>query len=108
MKWVSGIQCDSSGTTRRVSGQTRNTHSHVCRVAAVSVAHWERLQQEKEELERRCQAELLGLRARQRTELGELEERLKARHAAETEGLQARRRAELEELRVKQRQQVCV
>ncbi|XP_029026977.1 microtubule-associated tumor suppressor candidate 2 isoform X4 [Betta splendens] len=73
---------------------------------AVSVAHWEQLQQEKEELERGFQAELLGLRARQRGELEELEERLKAQHAAHAAGLRAQRRAELEELRVRQQRQI--
>uniref|UniRef100_A0A8C9ZVT9 Microtubule associated scaffold protein 2 n=1 Tax=Sander lucioperca TaxID=283035 RepID=A0A8C9ZVT9_SANLU len=74
---------------------------------AFSVAHWEQLQQEKEELERRFKAELQGLRAQQQRELGVLEERLKAQHVAQTESLQAQQRAELEELRVKQQEQVC-
>ncbi|XP_028428631.1 microtubule-associated tumor suppressor candidate 2 [Perca flavescens] len=73
---------------------------------AFSVAHWEQLQQEKEELERRFKAELQGLRAQQQRELGVLEERLKAQHVAQTESLQAQQRAELEELRVKQQEQI--
>ncbi|XP_040902493.1 microtubule-associated tumor suppressor candidate 2 [Toxotes jaculatrix] len=73
---------------------------------AFSVAHWEQLQQEKEELERRFEAELQGLRAQQQRELGALEERLKAQHMAETESLQAQQRAELKELRVKQQEQI--
>ncbi|XP_067363998.1 microtubule-associated tumor suppressor candidate 2 isoform X3 [Channa argus] len=73
---------------------------------AFSVAHWEQLQQEKQELEHRFEAELLGLQARQQRELGELEERLKERHVAETESLQAQQRAELEELRFKQQEQI--
>ncbi|XP_071352779.1 microtubule-associated tumor suppressor candidate 2 isoform X3 [Trachinotus anak] len=73
---------------------------------AFSVAHWEQLQQEKEELERRFEAELQGLRAQQQRELGALEERLKAQHKAEAEGLQAQQQAELEELRVTQQQQI--
>lgn len=75
---------------------------------AFSVAHWEQLQQEKEELERRFEAELQGLRAQQQKELGVLEERLKEQHVAEAKSLQAQQRAELEELRVKQQEQVCV
>lgn len=76
-------------------------------VPAFSVAHWEQLQQEKEELERRFEAELQGLRAQQQKELGALEERLKAQHTAESKSLQAQQRVELEELRVKQQEQVC-
>ncbi|XP_074496470.1 microtubule-associated tumor suppressor candidate 2 isoform X1 [Sebastes fasciatus] len=73
---------------------------------AFSVAHWEQLQQEKEELERRFEAELQGLRAQQQRELGVLEERLKAQHVAEAQSLQAEQRAELEELRVQQQEQI--
>ncbi|XP_044210864.1 microtubule-associated tumor suppressor candidate 2 isoform X2 [Thunnus albacares] len=73
---------------------------------AFSVAHWEQLQQEKEELERRFEAELQGLRAQQQKELGALEERLKAQHTTESKSLQAQQRAELEELRVKQQEQI--
>ncbi|KAL7399917.1 hypothetical protein ABVT39_003661 [Epinephelus coioides] len=73
---------------------------------AFSVEHWEQLQQEKEELERRFEAELQGLRAQQQRELGVLEEQLKAQHIAEAESLQAQQRAELEELRVKQQEQI--
>ncbi|XP_056230697.1 microtubule-associated tumor suppressor candidate 2 isoform X1 [Seriola aureovittata] len=73
---------------------------------AFSVAHWEQLQQEKEELERRFEAELQGLRAQQQRELGALEERLKTQHTAETESLQAQQQAELEELRVNQQEQI--
>ncbi|KAA8594009.1 hypothetical protein FQN60_004843 [Etheostoma spectabile] len=74
---------------------------------AFSVAHWEQLQQEKEELERRFKAELQGLRAQQQRELGVLEERLKVQHGAQVESLQAQQRAELEELRVKQQEQMA-
>ncbi|XP_008424579.1 microtubule-associated tumor suppressor candidate 2 homolog isoform X1 [Poecilia reticulata] len=73
---------------------------------AVSVAHWEQLQQEKEDQERRFEAELQGLRAEQRSELGALEERLKARHAEDTESLLAHQRAELEELRFRHQEQL--
>ncbi|XP_072248191.1 microtubule-associated tumor suppressor candidate 2 homolog isoform X2 [Leuresthes tenuis] len=73
---------------------------------AFSVAHWEQLQQEKEDLERRFEAELQGLRAEQQKELGALEERLKAQHMNETESLQAQQRVDLEELRFKQQEQL--
>ncbi|KAI3353653.1 hypothetical protein L3Q82_004898 [Scortum barcoo] len=75
-------------------------------VPAFSVAHWEQLQKEKQELERRFEAELQGLRAQQQRELGALEERLKEQHMAEAESLQAQQQAELEELRVKQQEQI--
>uniref|UniRef100_A0A8C3A1R4 Microtubule associated tumor suppressor candidate 2 n=1 Tax=Cyclopterus lumpus TaxID=8103 RepID=A0A8C3A1R4_CYCLU len=75
-------------------------------VPAFSVAHWEQLQREKEELERRFEAELQGLRAQQQRELGVLEERLKTQHVAEAKSLQAQLRAELEDLRVRQQEQV--
>ncbi|KAK5616415.1 hypothetical protein CRENBAI_011724 [Crenichthys baileyi] len=73
---------------------------------AVSVAHWEQLQQEKEVQERRFEAELQGLRTQQQKELGALEERLKARHIEDTESLQAHQRAELEELRFRHQEQL--
>uniref|UniRef100_A0A671UL26 Microtubule associated scaffold protein 2 n=1 Tax=Sparus aurata TaxID=8175 RepID=A0A671UL26_SPAAU len=73
---------------------------------AFSVAHWEQLQKEKQELERRFEAELQGLRAQHQRELGALEERLKAQHRAETASLQAQQRGELEELRLEQQEQV--
>lgn len=75
-------------------------------VPAFSVAHWEQLQQEKEELEQRFEAELQGLRAQQQRELGALEERLKAQHMAECKSLKAQQYAELQDLRVKQQEQV--
>ena len=79
---------------------------HIRCIQAFSVAHWEQLQQEKEDLERRFEAELQGLRAEQQKELGALEERLKAQHMNETESLQVQQRADLEELRFKQQEQV--
>nr|XP_015806821.2 microtubule-associated tumor suppressor candidate 2 isoform X1 [Nothobranchius furzeri] len=73
---------------------------------AFSVAHWEQLQQEKEDLERRFEAELQGLRAQQQRELGALEERLKARHMDEARSLQAQQQAELDELQFQQQEQL--
>lgn len=77
-----------------------------CGVPAFSVAHWEQLQQEKQELECRFKADLQGLRAQQRRELGALEERLKAQHMAETESLHGQHQSELEELQFQQQEQV--
>ncbi|CAG12777.1 unnamed protein product, partial [Tetraodon nigroviridis] len=73
---------------------------------AFSVAHWEQLQQEKQELECRFKAELQGLRAQQQRELGALEERLKARHMAETESLHVQHQSEREELQFQQQEQI--
>ncbi|XP_034460327.1 microtubule-associated tumor suppressor candidate 2 homolog isoform X3 [Hippoglossus hippoglossus] len=73
---------------------------------AFSVAHWEQLQREKEELERRFEAELQGLRAQQQRELGALEERLKAQHIAEDRSLKALQRDELDDLRMQQQEQI--
>ncbi|XP_057695530.1 microtubule-associated tumor suppressor candidate 2 [Corythoichthys intestinalis] len=73
---------------------------------AFSVSHWEQLQREKQEAERRFQAELRGLRAEQRLQLGALEERLRAQHAADTRDLRALQRARLDDLRVQQREQM--
>ncbi|KAM9811457.1 microtubule-associated tumor suppressor candidate 2 isoform 2-T6 [Syngnathus typhle] len=73
---------------------------------AFSVSHWEQLQREKQELERRFQAELRGLRAEQRAQLGALEERLKAQHADDNRGLRALQRARLDHLRLQQQEQM--
>ncbi|XP_072316644.1 microtubule-associated tumor suppressor candidate 2 isoform X2 [Eucyclogobius newberryi] len=73
---------------------------------AFSVAHWEQLQQEKEDVERGFQAELEGLRAQQQRELGALEDRLNLSHSQETQKLQEEQRQELQELQQKQQQQI--
>ncbi|XP_034024726.1 microtubule-associated tumor suppressor candidate 2 homolog [Thalassophryne amazonica] len=73
---------------------------------AFSVAHWEQLQQEKEELEHRFETELHELRAQQKSELGALEERLRAQHMEEARRLQDQQQAELEELQVQQQEQI--
>lgn len=80
--------------------------SHLC-ISAFNVVRWEQLQQEKEDLERRFEEDLQGLRTQQQRELGALEERLKAEHLDETEKLQAQQRAELGELQFRQQEQVC-
>lgn len=86
-----------------LANQTKALHC----VPAFSVAHWEQLQQEKQELECRFEAELQGLRAQQQRELGALEERLRAQHMSEAESLQVQQQDELEELQLKQQEQVC-
>ncbi|KAM6946082.1 microtubule-associated tumor suppressor candidate 2 [Aplochiton taeniatus] len=73
---------------------------------AFSVARWERLQRDKEELERRFESDLQGLRRQQRSELGALEERLRAQHQAQTLQLEKQQHAELEELRTQQQEQM--
>ncbi|KAM9732823.1 microtubule-associated tumor suppressor candidate 2 homolog [Menidia menidia] len=73
---------------------------------ACSVAHWEQLQREKADVERRFEAELGGLRVQQQEELGALEERLRAQHMDATENLQAIQQAELQELQFKQQEQL--
>lgn len=73
---------------------------------AFSVAHWEQLQQEKEDVERTFEAELQGLRAQQERELGALEETLTTRQSEETLRLQAEQREELRELQQRQQQQI--
>ncbi|XP_059931618.1 microtubule-associated tumor suppressor candidate 2 isoform X1 [Gadus macrocephalus] len=73
---------------------------------AVSVARWEHLQRDKEELERRFRSELRGLRSRQQGELVALEERLRARHAEESLRLREEQQQEMEELRASQEEQI--
>ncbi|XP_055082041.1 microtubule-associated tumor suppressor candidate 2 isoform X2 [Periophthalmus magnuspinnatus] len=73
---------------------------------AFSVAHWEQLQQEKEDVEQSFEAELEGLRAQQQRELGALEDRLNLSHSQETQRLQEEQRQELQELQHRQQQQI--
>uniref|UniRef100_A0A8C6UQ91 Microtubule associated scaffold protein 2 n=1 Tax=Neogobius melanostomus TaxID=47308 RepID=A0A8C6UQ91_9GOBI len=69
---------------------------------AFSVAHWEQLQQEKEDVERSFEAELQCLRAQQERELGALQEALTNRHSEERLRLQSEQREELRELQQRQ------
>lgn len=98
--------CYNSCCLHPFSSHVRLTVTPLYCVPAFSVAHWEQLQQEKEGLERRFEAELQGLQVQQQRELGALEERLKAQHMDETQSLQAQQRAELKELRFTQQEQV--
>ncbi|XP_062241861.1 microtubule-associated tumor suppressor candidate 2-like [Platichthys flesus] len=96
-------------TSERAIVKERELSQELARIrdeVAFSVAHWEQLQREKEELERRFEAELQGLRAQQQRELGALEERLKAKHLAETRSLKALQRDELDDLRIQQHEQI--
>ncbi|KAG9348423.1 hypothetical protein JZ751_002158 [Albula glossodonta] len=74
--------------------------------ATFNVARWERLQQDKEDLEQRFDQELRRLQEQQQAELGALEEQLRTRHQAETEQLCAQQYTELEELRSQQQEQI--
>ncbi|XP_064206178.1 microtubule-associated tumor suppressor candidate 2 homolog isoform X1 [Anguilla rostrata] len=73
---------------------------------AFSAARWERLQREKEELERSFERELQELQVQQEAELGALEEGLRARHRAESDRLQAEHQAEMDQLRSQQQEQI--
>lgn len=73
---------------------------------AFSVAHWEQLQQEKEDVERSFEAELRGLREQQERELGALEETLTTKHSEERVRLQDEQRDELRDLQQRQQQQM--
>lgn len=73
---------------------------------AFSVANWEQLQQEKEDVERSFEAELQGLREQQERELGALEETLTSRHSEERQRLQSEQKEELRELQQRQQQQI--
>ncbi|KAG5843432.1 hypothetical protein ANANG_G00150890 [Anguilla anguilla] len=71
-----------------------------------STSRWERLQREKEELERSFERELQELQVQQEAELGALEEGLRARHRAESDRLQAEHQAEMDQLRSQQQEQI--
>lgn len=73
---------------------------------AFSVAHWEQLQQEKEEVERSFEAELEELRVQQQRELKDLEERLKIQHLQETDRLQEQQREEMNQIQDRHKLQV--
>ncbi|KAM8820667.1 microtubule-associated tumor suppressor candidate 2 [Eudromia elegans] len=62
---------------------------------ALNTARCERLQSEKEELERRFEEEVRRLRGQQQEQLRALEQRLQARHGAEVERLQEEHRLQL-------------
>ncbi|XP_049582308.1 microtubule-associated tumor suppressor candidate 2 isoform X2 [Syngnathus scovelli] len=98
--------CHKSESAAVREGELSQELARIRDEVAFSVSHWEQLQREKQELERRFQAELRGLRAEQRVQLGALEERLKAQHADDNRGLRALQRAQLDDLRLQQREQM--
>ncbi|KAJ8256684.1 hypothetical protein COCON_G00188360 [Conger conger] len=73
---------------------------------AVSVSLWQRVQQDKDALERRFEQEVCRLQERQEEELGDLQERLSAQHLAKREQLVVQQRAEMETLRTQQHEQM--
>ncbi|XP_060090716.1 microtubule-associated tumor suppressor candidate 2 isoform X2 [Heteronotia binoei] len=73
---------------------------------ALSAAKYEKLQKEKEELERRFEGELKKLGWQQREELQVLEERLQLQYSAEIERLQEEHRTQIVRLRTQHQEQV--
>ncbi|XP_066555973.1 microtubule-associated tumor suppressor candidate 2 isoform X2 [Amia ocellicauda] len=73
---------------------------------AFNTARWERLQRDKEELERRFERELRRLHVQQEAELTALEDGLRAHHRAERDRLQAQHQALLENLCSQQQEQI--
>ncbi|XP_030633260.1 microtubule-associated tumor suppressor candidate 2 [Chanos chanos] len=73
---------------------------------ADTVARWERLQGEKQDLEQRFERELRSLREQQQSELEALQERLKAQHLAEIELLRQEQGGQLQLLRSQHQDQM--
>lgn len=73
---------------------------------ALSAAKYEKLQKEKEELERRFEGELKKLGWQQREELQVLEERLQLQYSAEIERLQEEHQAQIVRLKTQHQEQV--
>ncbi|KAL2096626.1 hypothetical protein ACEWY4_008774 [Coilia grayii] len=73
---------------------------------ACSVAGWERLRAEKQQLEERFETELRGLRQQQQLELGALEERLSCQHRAHTHRLHRQHHQQLHDLRAQHQEQM--
>ncbi|CAL8363455.1 unnamed protein product [Merluccius merluccius] len=94
-------------TTQHFCQKVGQVSQLLCLAAlALSVARWELLQRDKEELQRRFGSELRGLRSRQRAELEALEERLRLRHAEQSRRLQEEHQQEVEELQASQQEQI--
>ncbi|XP_077421946.1 microtubule-associated tumor suppressor candidate 2 isoform X2 [Vanacampus margaritifer] len=98
--------CRKSESAAVREGELSQELARIRDEVAFSVSHWEQLQREKQELERRFEAELGGLRAEQQAQLGALEERLRAQHSAETRSLRILQRAQLDDLRLQQQEQM--
>ncbi|XP_054830294.1 microtubule-associated tumor suppressor candidate 2 isoform X2 [Eublepharis macularius] len=73
---------------------------------ALSAAKYEKLQKEKEELERRFEGELKKLGWQQREELQVLEERLQLQYSAEIEHLQEEHRTQIVRIKTQHQEQV--
>ncbi|XP_048840410.1 microtubule-associated tumor suppressor candidate 2 homolog isoform X2 [Brienomyrus brachyistius] len=73
---------------------------------ASSTSRWERLQKDKEALERSFERELQVLQTQQEAELGALEAGLRAQHMEEKEHLRFQHQAQLEELQNQQQDKI--
>ncbi|XP_023660988.1 microtubule-associated tumor suppressor candidate 2 homolog isoform X2 [Paramormyrops kingsleyae] len=73
---------------------------------ASSTSRWERLQRDKETLERSFERELQVLQTQQEAELGALEAGLRAQHMEEKEHLRSQHQAQLEELQNHQQDKI--
>uniref|UniRef100_A0A4W4GK28 Microtubule associated scaffold protein 2 n=1 Tax=Electrophorus electricus TaxID=8005 RepID=A0A4W4GK28_ELEEL len=71
-----------------------------------ATARWERLQQEKAELEYSFKHKLKQLQDQQESELVALEEELRTRHASDMAHLRAEHQSHVEELRTQQQEQI--
>ncbi|XP_076876067.1 microtubule-associated tumor suppressor candidate 2 isoform X2 [Brachyhypopomus gauderio] len=71
-----------------------------------TTARWERLQQEKAELEYSFKHKLKQLQEQQEYELVALEEELRTRHASDSAHLKAEHQSQVEELRTQQQEQI--
>ncbi|XP_042190034.1 microtubule-associated tumor suppressor candidate 2-like isoform X1 [Callorhinchus milii] len=80
--------------------------AHIRDEAAFHTARCEKLQKEKEELERRFETEVERLQLQQQGEIQSLEERLKAHFAAEKERLIQEQREQCEKMRFQHNEQV--
>ncbi|XP_069046286.1 microtubule-associated tumor suppressor candidate 2-like isoform X2 [Lepisosteus oculatus] len=87
---------------RELSLELANLRNEV----AFNTARWERLQQDKEELEKHFERELRRLHMQQEAELKALEDRLRSHHRAEQDRLQAEHQALLEMISSQHQEQI--
>ncbi|XP_048453877.1 microtubule-associated tumor suppressor candidate 2 [Rhincodon typus] len=80
--------------------------AHIREEVALNTTRCEKLQKEKEELERRFENELQRLHLQQQKEILDLEERLKAHHAAEKERLIEEHREHLKKIQSQHKEQM--
>lgn len=74
--------------------------------SAFNTARWERLQRDKEELEKRFEMEVRRLQQQQQAELLALEDKLKSHYAEQQERLQEEHLTHLERIRFQHQDQV--